>query len=739
MESNNLDEKIEGSFPILSDTAFPSSWIKNNFKIDDGVTLCFNKLQEQLHQFCREIIGGNFYILPFVDFYSIYSSFPNLDKICYYHRDSIYSLFELLLNVEFKGPGSSYDKSKIELRKKLNEFSKIKDVNSLKNKFSYFYKKVYLNFLEMINHQLIIHQRVYMEYKKLNRNERRKMKLDSEQSSWFMLFDFLTDFPKFIQYYYQILNRLINNIDKIVEFINSHGVVINYKNELEYKKFDLLVAIVMYFDYKYFSKDDKKLLYIKDYFDRNKDINDDSIKLTITESVIFSGRISSDDNNKSYVFTPQILYGKYLELIKEKEYIKEFSLSDFSNMSVEQILEYVDSLLNDLKNNFKKISLEDVQKKLKQIMENSDKTEVSKQKLESLIRKIDFLLNHRPISIIKGEETFNNYFGYIYSNGYVVLDYISSDVERSYGHALYVIHISDLKKYSKLSLSELRKNHSDKIISIVHSSKWEDKLESILSSNIDSTTLTVSSEMDQIDMATTLAELEYLKNNLAVVNEEVEKKLKEKEVKIKKIKQYDEEIKQTPVEENLSDEDKEELLEAEIDLLANSGNSSDFVSLHEKALEKKYKVKRNPDVSLKTKLRTLDENGAFHCDFCNSPSFALDLYDAHHIIPISKGGIDNVYNTTCLCPSCHRKFHSKIPPTFAERGLLLQRVRERILESTPEYLPNFDALFNPNYHNDIGLSESDLLEKYKQEEDYYSTHKEEEDQKFLVDWNTHHR
>ena len=80
-----------------------------------------------------------------------------------------------------------------------------------------------------------------MEYKKLNRNERRKMKLDSEQSSWFMLFDFLTDFPKFIQYYYQILNRLINNIDKIVEFINSHGVVINYKNELEYKKFDLLV------------------------------------------------------------------------------------------------------------------------------------------------------------------------------------------------------------------------------------------------------------------------------------------------------------------------------------------------------------------------------------------------------------------------------------------------------------------------------------------------------------------
>ena len=171
-------------------------------------------------------------------------------------------------------------------------------------------------------------------------------------------------------------------------------------------------------------------------------------------------------------------------------------------------------------------------------------------------------------------------------------------------------------------------------------------------------------------------------------------------------------------------------------MLANSNNSSDFVSLHEIASEKKYKVKRNPDVSLKTKLRTLDENGAFHCDFCDSPSFALDLYDAHHIIPISRGGIDNLYNTTCLCPSCHRKFHSKIPPTFAERGIVLQRVRERILESTPEYLPNFDALFNPNYHNDVGLSESDLIEKYKREEEYYETHKNDEDQKFFIDWNT---
>ena len=32
--------------------------------------------------------------------------------------------------------------------------------------------------------------------------------------------------------------------------------------------------------------------------------------------------------------------------------------------------------------------------------------------------------------------------------------------------------------------------------------------------------------------------------------------------------------------------------------------------------------------------------------------------DAHHILPLSKGGSDSASNMLCLCPSCHRKFHS---------------------------------------------------------------------------------
>ena len=32
--------------------------------------------------------------------------------------------------------------------------------------------------------------------------------------------------------------------------------------------------------------------------------------------------------------------------------------------------------------------------------------------------------------------------------------------------------------------------------------------------------------------------------------------------------------------------------------------------------------------------------------------------DVHHILPLSKGGEDDRANMLCLCPTCHRKFHS---------------------------------------------------------------------------------
>ena len=43
------------------------------------------------------------------------------------------------------------------------------------------------------------------------------------------------------------------------------------------------------------------------------------------------------------------------------------------------------------------------------------------------------------------------------------------------------------------------------------------------------------------------------------------------------------------------------------------------------------------------------------CKICGWDECSLDL---HHIVPISKGGFNNLENLICLCPNCHRKCHN---------------------------------------------------------------------------------
>ena len=113
-------------------------------------------------------------------------------------------------------------------------------------------------------------------------------------------------------------------------------------------------------------------------------------------------------------------------------------------------------------------------------------------------------------------------------------------------------------------------------------------------------------------------------------------------------------------------------------------------------------------------------------------------FDTHHIIPLSKGGIDNVYNTVCLCGDCHKRIHSKIPFTHEQKWQMLMNVRKNIEKSTPYYLKNFDRLFNPNYNHiyNNDMSDDQLLKQYEQESQYYKEHKEEEDNNFLNEWNS---
>jgi len=66
---------------------------------------------------------------------------------------------------------------------------------------------------------------------------------------------------------------------------------------------------------------------------------------------------------------------------------------------------------------------------------------------------------------------------------------------------------------------------------------------------------------------------------------------------------------------------------------------------------------RNPYVAEYTKRRA---NGYCQLCRCQAPFSTTDgtpYLESHHIIWLSHGGPDNIYNTVALCPNCHRKMH----------------------------------------------------------------------------------
>lgn len=66
---------------------------------------------------------------------------------------------------------------------------------------------------------------------------------------------------------------------------------------------------------------------------------------------------------------------------------------------------------------------------------------------------------------------------------------------------------------------------------------------------------------------------------------------------------------------------------------------------------------RNVYIAQHTKNRA-----AGHCDLCGcegpfSDSKGIPFLESHHVVSLSNGGSDAIYNTVALCPNCHRKMH----------------------------------------------------------------------------------
>lgn len=425
------------------------------------------------------------------------------------------------------------------------------------------------------------------------------------------------------------------------------------------------------------------------------------------------------------------LYLKQEDIKKTVDVLLSYSNQDFKNDDLSNVYNKLNELIQGALNESIKIGLKDVnlndlkQEALKELGDTLD-NDKKQLKLKSYIDRIDMFLHYlKPYKVQTGSGKFKNFHVFYYENGMVVLDKLNGE----YG-SLYImpimIYLSILKNENIKNLYEVRNILG--VRSVSHrKNNWQIEVKNLIDSHkITMEEIEFLEKASEVSLPVNDEQLQSLKKQYKD-NDFLQTEIKRKEIERKKrFEEIDEEIKRNKASEcskDLLDDEEEQIIE-EVD------EPNDFLVINDSSIQSK--VTRNPKVSLFTKLRTKDDQGMMHCDLCGEfVSFDTRNFEAHHIIPLANNGVDNVYNTVCLCGNCHNRIHSKVPPTMFEIGWMLQRVRERVIKTTPFYLQNFDRLFNPNYNFLYGS-----IDNYDEEMRYYENNKENEDRNFLVEWNS---
>lgn len=425
------------------------------------------------------------------------------------------------------------------------------------------------------------------------------------------------------------------------------------------------------------------------------------------------------------------LYLKQEDIKKTVDVLLSYSNQDFKNDDLSNVYNKLNELIQGALNESIKIGLKDVnlndlkQEALKELGDTLD-NDKKQLKLKSYIDRIDMFLHClKPYKVQTGSGKFKNFHVFYYENGMVVLDKLNGE----YG-SLYImpimIYLSILKNENIKNLYEVRNILG--VRSVSHrKNNWQIEVKNLIDSHkITMEEIEFLEKASEVSLPVNDEQLQSLKKQYKD-NDFLQMEIKRKEIERKKrFEEIDEEIKRSKASEcskDLLDDEEEQIIE-EVD------EPNDFLVINDSSIQSK--VTRNPKVSLFTKLRTKDDQGMMHCDLCGEfVSFDTRNFEAHHIIPLANNGVDNVYNTVCLCGNCHNRIHSKVPPTMFEIGWMLQRVRERVIKTTPFYLQNFDRLFNPNYNFLYGS-----IDNYDEEMRYYENNKENEDRNFLVEWNS---
>ena len=603
------------------------------------------------------------------------------------------------LNAELK-------KLKDFLRNKINEMRNVTEVSQLKQISNSLYESYMMGYNDRVKDNDIIS---ILHWNNFLQTE---MKLDIERISRLRMWleTFISELTKPLSFsLFSEINKDKTKLFFAIQFLNL-AVALNdpYRSILIRNSIELVKSIK------------NKNVYINDveFWELSPKENDDSLSRVFYKRVDLKLPLSLIDK-----------FSKYEDIHKNVEVLLKYSNKDFENKNIQDVYEKISSLIQSALKTSSEMGLEDVNLvDLKNNALQELKTSNNKErqlKLKSFIERVDTFLHYlQPFKVQEGAGKFKNFHVLYYKNGMVALDKFNGEYGLMYVMPI-MVYLTILKNDNIKDLYEVRNILGVRCISH-RKINWKDIAKMYINNHeITNDEISVLESVKDISLPISDNGLETLKEKYRG-SEYLQEEIKEKEIERKqRYEEIDEEIRN-----NVSSECAKELLDDEEEKIVDEvKESNDFLAINDSLVTST--ITRNPKVSLFTKLRTKDEHGAMHCDMCDEfTSFDTRNFETHHIIPLSAGGIDNVYNTVCLCGNCHNRMHSKFPPTMYEMGKLLEKVRERIKSTTPYYLQKFDRLFNPNYNALYGDDD------YDKESLYYENNKEREDRNFLVEWNS---
>ena len=498
-----LTENIRDGVPIASPVILSSYDILSLFKNTKEASKAIDDAEDKLRKYLETL--GPISDIEFFQTMEVATDSKTLEKRIVLSPSALISTIAFNLNIkeitEDKVEGN-FTTTEISTLMENYTMPKLKKLRSLtkENELEREFPSLYLKFNK---HKQMMKNLKYLvkNMKHLSVIEKVKLKSAIKLLGYNDINELLKSNPQSVQEfsenYANTVETWTTHIPEIIDYMSQ--IEVDFKNLAPRNQEKLELYLVSQFlrATQTYGKDSPQrfLIFIANYFKKHPEKKTDD-KLQITY-----GRVENEKIGLLYPGTTvsaKSLYEEYKQFIVSHPEVQllTFDRHELDGMGLQEAEEYVSARLEDIQANWSFLPKEDFDRivitSASGIREKASSEEEKRKKQERLLElfmdKKEFYEQTDPFFRIKGENTFNGYIGYIYSNGKVILDKFFENAETGKvadGQAIYTMNFSDFARLSILPKSELINNPSCR--RIVHAGNWQSRVTEEITSDTETT------------------------------------------------------------------------------------------------------------------------------------------------------------------------------------------------------------------------------------------------------------